>query len=156
VIATELHFSDDRDYNRALSFVQVAASIIGQAVKVSQLVDDARKGLLEENIHLREELKQRYDFSNIIGNSSGMREVYERITQVARTNTTVLIRGESGTGKELIAHAIHYNSLRSGKPFILKKGESISQRVAVLVHRGDVETGWVADRYARFIAGAWR
>ena len=45
---------------------------------------------------------------------------------------------------------------RSGKPFILKKGESISQRVAVLVHRGDVETGWVADRYARFIAGAWR
>ncbi len=118
VIATELHFSDDRDYNRALSFVQVAASIIGQAVKVSQLVDDARTGLLEENIHLREELKQRYDFSNIIGNSSGMREVYERITQVARTNTTVLIRGESGTGKELIAHAIHYNSLRSGKPFI--------------------------------------
>ncbi len=117
-IATELHFSDSRDYDRALSFVQVAASIIGQAVKVSQLVEDARKGLLEENIHLREELRERYDFSNIIGNSSVMREVYERITQVARTNTTVLIRGESGTGKELIAHAIHYNSLRSDRPFI--------------------------------------
>ena len=117
-VAMELHFSDSRDYDRALSFVQVAASIIGQAVKVSQLVEDARKGLIEENIHLREELKERYDFSNIIGNSSVMREVYERITQVARTNTTVLIRGESGTGKELIAHAIHYNSLRSNRPFI--------------------------------------
>ncbi len=47
-----------------------------------------------------------------------MKSVYEQVSQVARTNTTVLIRGESGTGKELIAHAIHYNSLRSAKPFI--------------------------------------
>jgi Nif-specific regulatory protein len=47
-----------------------------------------------------------------------MRQVYEQIAQVARTNTTVLLRGESGTGKELIAHAIHYNSPRSKKAFI--------------------------------------
>jgi Nif-specific regulatory protein len=118
VLATELHFSDSRNYDRALNFVQVVASMIGQAVKVSRLVEDERRGLLEENIHLREELKTRYDFSNIIGNSSPMRQVYQRITQVARANTTVLIRGESGTGKELIAHAIHYNSLRNQKPFI--------------------------------------
>ena len=44
--------------------------------------------------------------------------MYEQVAQVARTNTTVLIRGESGTGKEMIAHAIHYNSPRSKKPFI--------------------------------------
>jgi len=81
-------------------------------------VEAEKQGLVEENIHLREELKQRYDFSNIIGNSNPMREVYERIIQVARVNTTVLVRGESGTGKELIAHAIHYNSLRANKPFI--------------------------------------
>src|SRR5262250_3786572 len=47
-----------------------------------------------------------------------MHQVYEQIAQVARTNTTVLLRGESGTGKELIAHAIHYNSPRSRKPFV--------------------------------------
>ena len=47
-----------------------------------------------------------------------MRQVYEQVAQVARTNTTVLIRGESGTGKELIAHAIHYNSPRAKKPFV--------------------------------------
>jgi Nif-specific regulatory protein len=47
-----------------------------------------------------------------------MRLVYEQVTQVARTNTTVLLRGESGTGKEMIAHAIHYNSLRGSKPFV--------------------------------------
>ena len=44
--------------------------------------------------------------------------MYEQVAQVAQTNTTVLIRGESGTGKELIAHAIHYNSLRAKKPFV--------------------------------------
>jgi Nif-specific regulatory protein len=47
-----------------------------------------------------------------------MRQVYEQIAQVAQTNTTVMIRGESGTGKELIAHALHYNSPRAGKPFV--------------------------------------
>ena len=47
-----------------------------------------------------------------------MRQMYEQVAQVAQTNTTVLIRGESGTGKELIAHAIHYNSLRAKKPFV--------------------------------------
>src|SRR5258706_1143962 len=47
-----------------------------------------------------------------------MRQVYEQVSQVARTNTTVLLRGESGTGKELIAHAVHYNSPRAKKPFI--------------------------------------
>ena len=74
--------------------------------------------LLDENTHLRQELRERYDFSNIIGTSGPTRQMYEQVAQVAQTNTTVLIRGESGTGKELIAHAIHYNSLRAKKPFV--------------------------------------
>src|SRR5207302_10777031 len=81
-------------------------------------VDDERRRIIDENTHWLEELKERYDFSNIIGTAGPMREVYEQIAQVAHTNTTVLIRGESGTGKELIAHAIHYNSPRAQKPFI--------------------------------------
>src|SRR5204862_4414511 len=60
----------------------------------------------------------RYDFSNIIGNSSAMRRVYEQLSKVAPSNTTVLIRGESGTGKELIARAIHYNSPKAKRPLI--------------------------------------
>ncbi|MFZ0427620.1 MAG: sigma 54-interacting transcriptional regulator, partial [Acidobacteriota bacterium] len=153
VIATELHFSDSRDYDRALSFVQVAASIIGHAVKVAQLVEDERKGLLEENIHLREELRERYDFPNIIGNSSVMREVYERITQVARTNTTVLIRGESGTGKELIAHAIHYNSLRSNRPFIRVSCAALPETLIeaeLFGHEKGAFTGAQAQKKGRF------
>src|SRR5204863_5843284 len=81
-------------------------------------IEDERKNLLDENTHLKSELQQRYDFSNIVGTSSPMRQAYEQISQVAATNTTVLIRGESGTGKELIAHAIHYNSPRAQKPFV--------------------------------------
>ena len=69
-------------------------------------------------MHLRDELKQRYDFANIVGTSRPMREVYTQVNQVAGANTTVLVRGESGTGKELIAHAIHYNSRRTKKPFV--------------------------------------
>ena len=92
--------------------------MISQAVKVQRLIDNERKKLLDENTHLRQELKERYDFSNLLGTSGPMRQICEQVAQVARTMTTALIRGESGTGKELIAHAIHYNSLRANKPFV--------------------------------------
>ncbi len=59
-----------------------------------------------------------YRFENIIGQDPKMFEIYEKITQVARTGTSVLISGESGTGKELIAEAIHVNSNRRDKPFV--------------------------------------
>ena len=72
-------------------------------------------GLRTENLYLRRELKQKYQFSNIIGKSAPMQEIFSLIERVARTSSTVLIRGESGTGKELIARAIHFASRRSSK-----------------------------------------
>jgi Nif-specific regulatory protein len=117
-LGIDLRFKKDRDYDRSVKFFRVVASMVAQAIKVQRLVEAERQRLLDENIHLRQELKERYDFSNIVGNSGPMRQVYEQVAQVAPTNTTVLIRGESGTGKELIAHAIHYNSPRAKKPFI--------------------------------------
>jgi Nif-specific regulatory protein len=117
-LSVDLLFKRDRDYDRSLKFLGVVASMIGQAIKINRLVDIERRRLQEENIHLRDELQERYDFSNLIGTSGPMRQVYAQVTQVARTSTTVMIRGESGTGKELIAHAIHYNSPRKDKPFI--------------------------------------
>jgi Nif-specific regulatory protein len=117
-IEVALPYKADRDYQRSLEFYKVVASMIGQAVKVSRMVEADRHKLAEENEHLRDELRERYAFRNIIGNSAPIQQVYEQVAQVARTNTTVLIRGESGTGKEMIAHAIHYNSPRAKKPFI--------------------------------------
>jgi Nif-specific regulatory protein len=96
----------------------VAGSMVGQAVRVHKLVEAERQRLLEENTQLRQELRERYDIRNLIGNSRPMQQVYEQVAQVAPSATTVLIRGESGTGKELVAHAIHYNSPRAGKPFV--------------------------------------
>ena len=113
-----MKYKPDRDFERAAHFYGVVGSMIGQAVKVQRLVAAEHRRLVDENAHLREELRDRYDFSSIVGNSGAMRRVYAQVEQVARTNTTVLIRGESGTGKELIAHALHYNSLRATKPFV--------------------------------------
>ncbi len=118
VLALELAYKADRVYDRSAKFFGVVASMIAQALKVQGLVEAERRRLVDENAHLRQELKERYDFPNLIGTSGPMRQVFEQVVQVARANTTVLIRGESGTGKELIAHAIHYNSIRAKRPFV--------------------------------------
>ena len=99
-------------------FLSVVASLIAQAFKIEKAISGERQKLADENSHLRQELKEKYDFSNIIGNSASMRQIYDQVSQIARLNATILLRGESGTGKEMIAHAIHYNSLRSKKPFV--------------------------------------
>ena len=117
-LGVDLRFKADRDYEAELKCLGLIAAMMAQAIKAEHLVDDERRRLIDENTHLLEELRERYDFSNIIGTAGPMRQVYEQIAQVAHTSTTVLIRGESGTGKELIAHAIHYNSPRAQKPFI--------------------------------------
>lgn len=110
--SNKLHFSED------VRFLNIIASVIAQAVKLNQLVKEEKKMLVKENIGLREQIKERYSIENMIGNSNPMRHVYSLVQQVAQGSTTVLIRGESGTGKELVAHAVHYNSLRADKPFI--------------------------------------
>ena len=117
-LGVNLKFKPDRNYERSKAFFSVAASMIGQALKVQRLVAAQHRRLVNENAHLKQELRERYDFAGIVGNSGPMQRVYEQVAQVARTNTTVLLRGESGTGKELIASAIHYNSSRAKKPFI--------------------------------------
>ena len=117
-LGVDLRFKPERDYDSSVKFLGVVASMIAQAVKFQRLIEEDKKRLVDENTHLRQELRDRYDFSNIIGTSGPVRQMYEQVAQVAATNTTVLIRGESGTGKELIAHSIHYNSLRAKKPFV--------------------------------------
>src|SRR5215203_1127371 len=117
-LAVHLAFKRHRQYQRSLKFFRVVGSMVAQAVKVARVAESERRRLVEENAHLRDELRDRYAFRHIIGNSAPIQAVYEQVAQVARTNTTVLIRGESGTGKEMIAHAIHYNSPRAKKPFI--------------------------------------
>ena len=71
-----------------------------------------------ENRRLREQIAQKYSFCELIGGSEPMRRVYDAITRVADSTTTILIRGESGTGKELVARALVMTGPRSEQPFI--------------------------------------
>lgn len=118
VFAAEFLYQEKLNFEQNKLFLEIIASLIAQAFKVENAISDERQKLADENSHLRQELKEKYDFSQIIGNSGPMRHIYDQVSQVARSNATVLLRGESGTGKEMIAHAIHYNSLRSKQPFI--------------------------------------
>jgi DNA-binding NtrC family response regulator len=88
--------------------------------RLSLLIEKAleKQRLLLENRNLRRRLTIKEEFSNIIGNSPRIREIFKVISEVAPTNATVLISGESGTGKELVARAIHNRSPRRDQPFV--------------------------------------
>jgi Nif-specific regulatory protein len=151
--------SADRLFDEAVSFEEdtrllaIIASMIAQAVRLRQSAQEERHRLLEENSRLQSELKERFRPSNIVGNSKGMRAVYDLIAQVSKSEATVLIRGESGTGKELVAHAIHYNSLRAGRSFIKVNCGALPESVVeseLFGHERGAFTGAIATRKGRF------
>ncbi len=77
------------------------------------------RSLKMENVKLRQQLRSKYKFDGIIGNSDEMHSVFSLMEKVADTDSNILILGESGTGKELVAKAIHYNSHRADKPLVV-------------------------------------
>lgn len=99
-------------------FLTIISSLIAQKVALIEKINREKDQLNKENLRLRKELGKKYSFSNIIGNSHKVQEVFYLITQVAKSNANVLLLGESGTGKELVANAIHYNSLRAKMPLV--------------------------------------
>src|SRR4051812_24715225 len=78
----------------------------------------SRLRMEEENRQLKRALKQRYSFENIVGKSEPMLRIFDLVSQVAPSRSTILVQGESGTGKELIAKAIHANSPRKDRAFV--------------------------------------
>ncbi len=118
VLIAIFRYNANRDLSNTLKFFNLVASALVQPIRLTKLLNVERENLFYEKARLDAQLKQEFNLNSIIGNSHAMQEVFERVAQVARADTTVLIRGESGTGKELIAQAIHYNSQRSQKPFI--------------------------------------
>jgi Nif-specific regulatory protein len=133
--------------------LSIIASLIAQAVRLRQSAQEERERLMEENLRLQDELKDRFRPSNIIGNSKAMQEVYKLIAQVSVSDTTVLLRGESGTGKELVAHALHYASPRAAKPFVKVNCAALPEGVIeseLFGHEKGAFTGAVASRKGRF------
>jgi two-component system response regulator AtoC len=107
------------------------------------------KRLLSENLQLRRALKAQHQMDNIIGRSAAMLEVYKIVARVASSMTTVLIQGESGTGKELIARAIHCNSPRAERPFIVVDCGALAETLLeseLFGHMKGAFTGAVANK----------
>jgi Nif-specific regulatory protein len=141
------------DFNASLHLLSIISTMIAQAIKLNKLVESERKLLQDENIRLRRELKTRFAVHNMVGTSNSMKEVYRLVEQVAESNATVLIRGESGTGKDLVAHAIHYNSLRADKPFIKVNCTAMPETLLeseLFGHEKGAFTGAVERKLGRF------
>jgi two-component system response regulator PilR (NtrC family) len=116
-------------------------------IKVKKLFEV--RDLHLENRILRKELQRDYDYTNIIGKSPAITQIFEMIKAVADTDSTVLISGNSGTGKELVAKALHYNSKRSGKPFIALNCGAISENLIeseLFGHKKGAFTGAISDK----------
>jgi DNA-binding NtrC family response regulator len=96
-------------------------------IRVKRLLD--YKKLATENKMLRQRISSEADFTNLIGKSEPMKNVFNIISQVAPTNSNVLIYGKSGTGKELVAKAIHFNSRRKEKIFLPINCGAISENL---------------------------
>ncbi|ACM21713.1 sigma-54-dependent transcriptional response regulator PilR [Geotalea daltonii FRC-32] len=123
--------------------------------EVKVLVKNAleKSSLQKENRRLKHEVQELYGFSGLIGKSKKMRELYDLIEKVSSSTVNVLILGESGTGKELVAKAIHYNSSRSGKPFVAVNCGAIPETLIeaeLFGHKKGSFTGAIADRAGLF------
>ncbi len=112
--------------------------------------------LIEERIKskmMRETIRARYSFENMIGKNEKMESIYSLIPKIATTKATVLIEGESGTGKELVAHSIHQYSTREDKAFIRVNCAALAESLLESELFGHVRgafTGAVAHKLGRF------
>lgn len=114
-----------------------------------------KQKLLSENIYLRRQLQGRFEFNNIIGSSPAMNLVFERMSRIVKTDSTVLVTGESGTGKELVAKALHYNSTRKERPFVAVNCSAIPETLLeseLFGHIRGAFTGAIKDKPGKFEA----
>ncbi len=118
VFTAQPNINNDGLLDERVRFMKMVTQLVAQMVRLANQIERERRDLTDERDHLRRVVSNNYGLKNIIGHSTAMKRVFELVRQVAKWDTTALIRGESGTGKELIAHAIHYNSPRNNNEFI--------------------------------------
>lgn len=109
--------------------------------------------VVKENRRLRDMVTERFSFSQILGKSQAMQEIYAIIRKVAPTTASVLIEGESGTGKELVARALHFNSPRKDKAFVAVNCTALAENLLeseLFGHEKGAFTGASSTRKGRF------
>src|SRR5260221_442906 len=141
----------EKDFTWLRMFADSAAIAITNARRFQE-IDQLRAKLELENEYLQTEIKEIFDFGNIVGRSPALKKVLQQIQLVAGTDATVLILGESGTGKELIARAVHERSPRKQRPFIKVNCAAIPDKLFESEFFGHVKgafTGADKDRVGR-------
>jgi Nif-specific regulatory protein len=154
-LSVDKPFSSAPDLKNDQAFLSIVCAFLGQAIQVHRMVMRQKEELLEENAQLRAQVRDRYKFENIIGDSPAMHEVFAVVGQVASSRATVLLLGETGTGKEMIAKAIHYNSPRKDKPFVRVNCGALTGTLLESELFGHVKgsfTGAIRDKVGRFEA----
>lgn len=137
----------------AFDYVTKPLSFDELSITISKALE--KRQLLSENVYLKQQLHNKYDFANIIGSSPIMQKLFERMKRIANTDSTALVLGESGTGKELVARALHFNSQRKDKPFIPVNCAAIPENLLESELFGYVKgafTGAIRDKVGKFEA----
>jgi Nif-specific regulatory protein len=158
MIERRIGHSSPHTLDEDVRFLTMVANLAGQAIAVQTLVASDRERIMAEHHRLEKELERRAEgkykgISWIIGESAAIREVVEKIQQVARCNLPVLLCGESGTGKELFARAIHEYSPRKDRPYIRLNCAALSESVLeseLFGHERGSFTGAMGLRKGRF------
>jgi DNA-binding NtrC family response regulator len=103
---------------RAGAYDYVIKPIIHEEIK--RIVKNAlrERSLVAENVILRKQINEKYDFETVVGESKEITSLIDEVKKIANSRSNVLLLGETGTGKELVARAVHYNSARLDKPFV--------------------------------------
>jgi len=149
-----------------VDLLSIIASMISQAVRMKQLDDEQHNELARErsvrheatrSSRIEEDIDGEFPEderpANIIGNAKPMMTLFRMIDKISRTNATALILGESGVGKELVANAIHFKSMRNGKPFIKFNCAALPESIVeseLFGHERGAFTGAATQRRGRF------
>jgi DNA-binding NtrC family response regulator len=108
-----------------------------------------RRRLEDENRQLRTALRDQGRFMELVGKSPKMLQVFQLVAQVAPSRSTILVAGESGTGKELVAKAVHQNSTRKDKPFVVVNSGSLPHELLESNLFGHVKGAFTGAVYAK-------
>ena len=154
-ISVDKPFSGAEQLQADARLLKIIAGSFAQAIRIHNLVQLEKDQWLEENEALKDNLRGKYQFDNIIGSSQAMLDVLATVSQVATSRATVLLLGETGCGKELIAKAIHFNSPRRDKAMVRVNCGALSPQLLESELFGHVQgafTGAVKDKLGRFEA----
>jgi Nif-specific regulatory protein len=144
---------DNRFLGERARFMEMVANLIAQSVNMLRVMERKQSALASERDLLKQALVKNYRFENIIGHSEPMLKVFDIIRQVAKWQTTVLIRGESGTGKEVVANAIHFNSACANGPFLKLNCAALPDTLLeseLFGHEKGAFSGAIGQRKGRF------